>query len=92
MTTSKVPDERTFSLGALSVCQFASLRAVAVSHILADIRMHKLTLLPILCLLLLTPSATGLDCQDGKIRGVNAGGWLLLEPWITPKLFEEVPF
>ena len=34
--------------------------------------------------------ASGLDCQDGKIRGVNAGGWLLLEPWITPKLFEEV--
>merc|ERR1711915_154368 len=28
-------------------------------------------------------------CNDGKIRGVNAGGWLLLEPWITPKLFEE---
>ena len=21
---------------------------------------------------------------------MNAGGWLLLEPWITPKLFEEV--
>ena len=49
------------------------------------------TLLPLLSLLLITP-ATGLDCQDGKIRGVNAGGWLLLEPWITPKLFEEVPF
>ena len=32
----------------------------------------------------------GLDCGDGKIRGVNVGGWLLLEPWITPKLFEEV--
>ena len=52
--------------------------------------MHKLTLLPIL-FLLLSP-ANSLDCQDGKIRGVNAGGWLLLEPWITPKLFEEVPF
>ena len=50
--------------------------------------MHKLTLLPIL-FLLLSP-ANSLDCQDGKIRGVNAGGWLLLEPWITPKLFEEV--
>merc|ERR1712086_510208 len=22
------------------------------------------------------------------IRGVNLGGWLVLEPWITPKLFE----
>ena len=53
--------------------------------------MHWSTILPILSLLLLNP-AIGLDCQDGKIRGVNAGGWLLLEPWITPKLFEEVPF
>ena len=52
--------------------------------------MHKLVLLPILSLLLLSPATSGLDCQDGKIRGVNAGGWLLLEPWITPKLFEEV--
>ncbi|RYP80676.1 hypothetical protein DL769_002358 [Monosporascus sp. CRB-8-3] len=25
--------------------------------------------------------------QD-KIRGVNLGGWLLLEPWITPSIFE----
>ena len=29
-------------------------------------------------------------CNDGKIRGVNAGGWLLLEPWITPKFFESL--
>jgi glucan 1,3-beta-glucosidase len=25
---------------------------------------------------------------DSKIRGVNLGGWLVLEPWITPGLFE----
>lgn len=25
-----------------------------------------------------------------KIRGVNIGGWLVLEPWITPAIFEEV--
>ena len=31
-----------------------------------------------------------LNCEDGKIRGVNLGGWLLLEPWITPSIFEEV--
>ncbi|KAI8058585.1 glycoside hydrolase superfamily [Syncephalis plumigaleata] len=24
-----------------------------------------------------------------KIRGVNLGGWLVLEPWITPSLFEQ---
>ena len=29
-------------------------------------------------------------CNDGKIRGVNAGGWLLLEPWVTPKFFESL--
>jgi len=26
-----------------------------------------------------------------KIYGVNLGGWLLLEPWITPSLFEQFP-
>jgi glucan 1,3-beta-glucosidase len=41
-------------------------------------------------LLLLLPAALARDCGDGKIRGVNAGGWLLLEPWITPKFFEKV--
>merc|ERR1711970_478837 len=40
---------------------------------------------------LLTPSIA-VDCGDGRIRGVNAGGWLLLEPWITPYLFEEVNY
>ena len=29
-------------------------------------------------------------CDDGIIRGVNLGGWLLLEPWITPVFFEEM--
>ncbi|KAK7931033.1 glycoside hydrolase family 5 protein [Apiospora marii] len=28
---------------------------------------------------------------DAKIRGVNLGGWLLLEPWITPSIFEQTP-
>lgn len=23
-----------------------------------------------------------------KIRGVNLGGWFVLEPWITPSVFE----
>ncbi|KAI6082746.1 glucan 1,3-beta-glucosidase precursor [Hypoxylon rubiginosum] len=26
-----------------------------------------------------------------KIRGVNLGGWLVLEPWITPSFFEVTP-
>ena len=29
------------------------------------------------------------DCGDDKIRGVNLGGWLVTEPWITPVFFEE---
>ncbi|CAJ2509581.1 Uu.00g146070.m01.CDS01 [Anthostomella pinea] len=26
-----------------------------------------------------------------KIRGVNLGGWLVLEPWITPSIFQATP-
>lgn len=26
-----------------------------------------------------------------KIRGVNLGGWFVLEPWITPSIFEACP-
>ena len=28
---------------------------------------------------------------NDKIRGVNLGGWLVLEPWITPSIFEALP-
>ncbi|KAF8706739.1 glycosyl hydrolase 5 (cellulase A) family, partial [Rhizoctonia solani] len=35
------------------------------------------------------PSPTAFDYSKDKIRGVNLGGWLLLEPWITPSLFEN---
>jgi len=28
---------------------------------------------------------------NGLIRGVNLGGWLVLEPWITPSLFDQFP-
>ena len=33
---------------------------------------------------------TRAGCDDDLIRGVNLGGWLLLEPWITPVFFQEV--
>ena len=33
------------------------------------------------------PEAT--DYNRGKIRGVNLGGWLVLEPWIRPSLFTQ---
>jgi len=32
----------------------------------------------------------GSQCPDQIIRGVNLGGWLLLEPWITPKIFQQL--
>lgn len=31
----------------------------------------------------------GFDYGVEKIRGVNIGGWLVLEPWITPSLFQQ---
>lgn len=31
------------------------------------------------------------DFGNTKIRGVNLGGWFVLEPWITPSIFEATP-
>ncbi|KAF7592766.1 exo-1,3-beta-glucanase [Aspergillus hancockii] len=36
----------------------------------------------------LEPRAKSLDFDGDKVRGVNLGGWLLLEPWITPSIFD----
>jgi len=33
--------------------------------------------------------AQGFNYNDNKVRGVNLGGWLVLEPWITPSIFEQ---
>ncbi|KAK8608854.1 hypothetical protein V6N13_024266 [Hibiscus sabdariffa] len=35
-------------------------------------------------------SVEGLD-EGSKVRGVNLGGWLVLEGWIKPSLFEGIP-
>ncbi|KAH9458603.1 hypothetical protein Pst134EB_010901 [Puccinia striiformis f. sp. tritici] len=32
--------------------------------------------------------AAGFDYATQKIRGVNIGGWLVTEPWITPSVYE----
>lgn len=32
--------------------------------------------------------STGWDYESGIIRGINLGGWFVLEPFITPSLFE----
>ncbi|EGN93093.1 glycoside hydrolase family 5 protein [Serpula lacrymans var. lacrymans S7.3] len=41
----------------------------------------------------LAPSALsfspGFPYGSQKVRGVNLGGWLVLEPWITPSLFDN---
>ena len=34
--------------------------------------------------------AANFDYDGDKVRGVNLGGWLVIEPWITPSLFDEV--
>ncbi|WVQ97964.1 hypothetical protein IAU59_005084 [Kwoniella sp. CBS 9459] len=37
------------------------------------------------------PSAPGFTWGQDPMRGVNIGGWLVLEPWITPSIFEDKP-
>lgn len=32
---------------------------------------------------------SGFDYQNDKIRGVNLGGWFVLEPYMTPSLFQQ---
>ncbi|GFS46765.1 hypothetical protein Acr_00g0104040 [Actinidia rufa] len=31
------------------------------------------------------------DSGDFRVRGVNLGGWLIVEGWITPSLFDGIP-
>ncbi|KAF9647958.1 glycoside hydrolase [Thelephora ganbajun] len=35
------------------------------------------------------PSSTPFVYGRDKVRGVNLGGWFVLEPWITPSIFEN---
>ena len=52
--------------------------------------MKSLSAISFLLLLSFTWARQKAGCDDGIIRGVNLGGWLLLEPWITPVFFEAV--
>lgn len=36
-------------------------------------------------------STSNFDWGSEVMRGVNIGGWLVLEPWITPSIFEAFP-
>ncbi|TFK72886.1 glycoside hydrolase family 5 protein [Pluteus cervinus] len=35
------------------------------------------------------PPLPPFDYGNDKVRGVNLGGWLVLEPWITPSIFQN---
>ncbi len=35
------------------------------------------------------PINPGFPYGSEKVRGVNLGGWLVLEPWITPSIFDN---
>ncbi|KAL8629002.1 hypothetical protein Q9189_005301 [Teloschistes chrysophthalmus] len=37
----------------------------------------------------LNKRAVAFDYNGQKVRGVNLGGWFVLEPWITPSIFDE---
>ncbi|KAJ7167407.1 glycoside hydrolase family 5 protein [Mycena crocata] len=46
----------------------------------------------LVCFLFLSSAgafAPGFPYGSEKVRGVNLGGWLVLEPWITPSLFDN---
>lgn len=34
----------------------------------------------------------GIRWGEETIRGVNIGGWLVLEPWITPSIFQQYTY
>ena len=37
----------------------------------------------------LSERGVSFDYQNDKVRGVNLGGWFVLEPWITPSIFSD---
>lgn len=38
----------------------------------------------------LSSRSLGLKWGSEKVRGLNIGGWLVLEPWITPSIFQNI--
>ncbi|KAG5651667.1 hypothetical protein H0H81_007863 [Sphagnurus paluster] len=55
--------------------------------------MTPLSALVLLCLSFASTTLAnvtpGFPYDSQKVRGVNLGGWLVLEPWITPSLFDN---
>ncbi|EIW86986.1 glycoside hydrolase family 5 protein [Coniophora puteana RWD-64-598 SS2] len=52
-------------------------------------RLRSLLLGALAVLPLSTAFSPGFPYGSEKVRGVNLGGWLVLEPWITPSLFDD---
>lgn len=47
------------------------------------------TFLPVAYGLAITRRNVAFDYNGQKVRGVSLGGWFVLEPWITPSIFEN---
>lgn len=66
---------------------------------LSALALTAATLLPMTCgapAAIMTPwkrdsADSGFNFGQEKVRGVNLGGWFVLEPWITPSIFEATP-
>ena len=48
-----------------------------------------MTWIPTILFASLATTSLALDCGDDKIRGVNIGGLFMMEPCITPGIFES---
>ena len=57
---------------------------------LTEGEMARNLILKVFCFTIATSWTAAKSCFDGKIRGANLGGWLLLEPWITPEIFRQL--
>lgn len=58
--------------------------ALVLSVAFAALSALNLSLVPSVCAL-----NFGFPYGSQQVRGVNLGGWLVLEPWITPSLFDN---
>ncbi|KAK9767188.1 hypothetical protein K7432_003187 [Basidiobolus ranarum] len=68
--------------------EIKTLNQTHLTFYIANISLNmKLT--PFALITALVSSTVNAAPLPDKIRGANLGGWLLLEPWITPSIFEQ---
>lgn len=60
-------------LHQFKACKFLQLLNLAITDFLSRLEARELSF----------------DYNNQKVRGVNLGGWLVTEPWITPSVFER---